>query len=192
MMNPTMFGLLGRAENFENEVIETTGPEGSATGKKPQTLPIAGEDQMLAVEANPHNSSMEGETISPSMPDVEEFANGMMATEGFQTLNPEDAQFGTAGAPTNCYPKNQLVPQELLPNDPNSKWALVNPTATGDIAGKNFLSAGALAGVNTVGQSNRNANWDIRSAPPNPQMNVSPWMQTTIGPDLARRPLDIA
>jgi hypothetical protein len=64
--------------------------------------------------------------------------------------------------------------------------------AAGDIAGKNFLNAGALIGVNTVGQSQRNSSWDLRSEPPNPQVAVSPWMQSTIEPDLARRPLDIA
>jgi hypothetical protein len=118
--------------------------------------------------------------------------NGAMATEGFENLSPETMPFPAANKPTNCYPKNQLAPQELLPNDPNSKWAQVNPQAAGDIAGKNFLNAGALIGVNTVGQSNRNANWDIRAAPPNPQVEVSPWLQSTISPDLARRPLDIA
>jgi hypothetical protein len=60
----------------------------------------------------------------------------------------------------------------------------------GDIAGKNFLNAAALIGVDTVGQSNRNASWDIRSLPANPQVQVSPWMQSTIEPDLVRRPLE--
>jgi hypothetical protein len=61
---------------------------------------------------------------------------------------------------------------------------------SGDISGKNFLSAGALIGVNTVGQSLRNANYDLRSDPPNPQIIVSPWNQTNISPDLIRRPLE--
>ena len=62
----------------------------------------------------------------------------------------------------------------------------------GDIAGKNFLNAGALIGVNTVGQSLRNASWDLRSEPPNPQVGVSPWMNSTIEPDVNRRVLEIA
>jgi hypothetical protein len=56
---------------------------------------------------------------------------------------------------------------------------------------KNFLEAGYHVGINTVGQSNRNANLQLRSEPPNPQMSVSPWMQSTIEPDLARKPLEI-
>lgn len=95
-----------------------------------------------------------------------------------------------AAKPQGCYPREQLNPMELLPQDVNSQWAAVNPTGTGDIQGKNFLSAGALIGVNTVGQSLRNANLQIRAEPPNPQVQVSPWLQSTIEPDLSRRPLE--
>jgi hypothetical protein len=108
--------------------------------------------------------------------------------EGFQ--NPASAPFPEATQPANCYPKNQLAPQELLPTDPNSKWAAVNPQGAGDISGKNFLSAGALVGVNTVGQSLRNANQQLRSEPPCPQAQVSIWNQSTIEPDLQRKPLE--
>ena len=41
-----------------------------------------------------------------------------------------------------------------------------------------------------VNQSLRNANLNLRSEPPNPQVKVSPWLQTTIEPDLNRRPLE--
>jgi hypothetical protein len=96
-----------------------------------------------------------------------------------------------AQKPQGCYPREQLNPSELLPADMNSQWAQVNPTGAGDIQGKNFLSAGALVGVNTIGQSLRNANLQLRAEPPNPQNpNVSPWMVSTIEPDLQRRPLD--
>jgi hypothetical protein len=92
--------------------------------------------------------------------------------------------------PQDCYPREQMNPVDLLPQDTNSQWAQVNPTGAGDIQGKNFLSAGALIGVNTVGQSLRNANYQLRSEPANPQVNVSPWQQSTIEPDLNRRPLE--
>jgi len=92
--------------------------------------------------------------------------------------------------PQGCYPREQLNPMELLPSDPNSQWAQVNPTGAGDIQGKNFLSAGALIGINTIGQSLRNANLQLRAEPPNPQTVVSPWQNSTIEPDLNRRPLE--
>jgi hypothetical protein len=111
--------------------------------------------------------------------------------EGFQTLAPAPMPFKDAEKPANCYPKDQINPSELLPNDPNSKWAQVNPMGQGDIAGKNYLSAGALIGVNTIGQSMRNANYQLRSDPPNPQVKVSIWNQSTIEPDINRRALEI-
>jgi hypothetical protein len=95
-----------------------------------------------------------------------------------------------AGKPQGCYPREQLNPSELLPRDVNSQWAAANPAGAGDIQGKNFLSAGALVGVNTIGQSLRNANRQLRSEPPCPQMKVSPWQQSTIEPDLQRRTLE--
>jgi hypothetical protein len=185
MLDPTLFGLLARREGFEN-VINSTGAA-SMTGAPPQPGAMSGGNYVNGVNANKHLSGgQHNETTAPANNEHGE------ATEGFENLSPETMPFPSAKQPANCYPKNQLAPQELLPNDPNSKWAQVNPQASGDIAGKNFLSAGALIGVNTIGQSNRNANWDIRAAPANPQVEVSPWLQSTIGPDLERRPLDIA
>lgn len=93
--------------------------------------------------------------------------------------------------PNDCYPRDQLAPSELLPGDSNSKWAQVNPSGQGDLQDQNFLNAGHHIGSNTVGQTLRNANRQLRSDPPNPQVSVSPWMQTTIEPDTNRKPLEI-
>ena len=80
---------------------------------------------------------------------------------------------------------------DLLPKDANSRWAQVNPAGQGDVRDQNFLNAGFLLGINTVGQSLKNANLQLRSEPPNPQDKVSPWNQSTIDPDLNRKPLEI-
>lgn len=113
--------------------------------------------------------------------------------EGFANLSAYEgpAQFGSADAPAGCYPRDQLTPSELLPKDMNSVWAEQNPMGPGSLKGKNFLSAGALIGVNTVGQSLRNANLQLRSEPPNPQVAVSIFNQSTIASDTSHRPLEI-
>jgi len=113
--------------------------------------------------------------------------------EGFADLNAYQgpAQFGSADQPAGCYPRDQLTPSELLPKDMNSVWAEQNPMGPGSLKGKNFLSAGALIGVNTVGQSMRNANLQVRSEPPCPQVAVSIFNQSTISPDVSHRPLEI-
>ncbi len=86
---------------------------------------------------------------------------------------------------------DQLSAQDLLPQDKSSTWASVNPEGQGTLDGKNFLQAGYHIGINTVGQTLRNANLQLRSEPPNPQVQVSPWLQTTIEPDVSRRPMEI-
>lgn len=114
--------------------------------------------------------------------------------EGFSNMGGYEgpASFGNAESPEGCYPRDQLTPAELLPKDQNSVWSQQNPMGTGSLKGKNFLSAGALIGINTVGQSMRNANYQLRSEPPNPQVAVSVFNQSTIEPDTNRRSLEIS
>ena len=50
---------------------------------------------------------------------------------------------------------------------------------------------GQTMGINTIGQSLGCGNLQLRSEPPNPQIQVSPWLQSSYGPDLMRRPLEI-
>ena len=105
-------------------------------------------------------------------------------------VNQEDATRHNQ-LPSECMPKDVLSSAELLPADANSLYAQVNPSGQGSLQDQNLLTAGYHVGVNTVGQSLRNANRQLRSDPPNPQVKVSPWMQTTIEPDLNRAPLEI-
>jgi hypothetical protein len=93
--------------------------------------------------------------------------------------------------PVQCQPRDRLSAEDLLPKDAaNSPFAQVNPAGQGDVDSKNHLTAGYTLGINTIGNSLRNANRQLRSEPPNPQLKVSPWMNTTIGPDLGRKPLE--
>ena len=96
--------------------------------------------------------------------------------------------------PSQCYPQNTLTAGDLLPAEESKEISEFNqnyPIGEGVLRGINFLSSGYHIGVNTVGQSLRNANLQLRSEPANPQVNVGPWNQTTIGPDLQRRALEV-
>jgi len=113
--------------------------------------------------------------------------------EIFMPIGETTSPYGLSGGkvPQDCFPKDQLNPDELLPGNAATKFAASNPQAGGELKDQNFLDAGFHVGVNTVGQSLRNANRQLRSEPPNPQVKVSPWMTTTIDPDTNRRPLEI-
>ena len=95
--------------------------------------------------------------------------------------------------PSTCYPQPTLKAEDLLPkedSDAIKEFNTAKPHGEGILQGVNYLDAGFHVGVNTVGQSLRNANRQLRAEPPNPQVNVSPWLNSSIGPDLLRRPLE--
>jgi hypothetical protein len=101
------------------------------------------------------------------------------------------ARTSMPGIPSSCSNPNVQNPAELLPKDSNSQWAQLNPSGKGDLSNINLLKAGYHIGIDTIGQTLRNANLQIRSEPPNPQLNVGPWNQSTIEPDFMRPPLEI-
>jgi hypothetical protein len=96
--------------------------------------------------------------------------------------------YGLTPSPPN---RGNYDPSELLPKDLNSQWAQLNPAGSADFKNVNLLKAGYLIGIDTVGSTLRNANLQERSEPPNPTTTVSPWLNTTIEPDLMRVPLEI-
>ena len=104
---------------------------------------------------------------------------------------PAGGKPSASGLPPSCSPHATNKPEDLLPNDQNSEWARLNPRAGGNFGDVSLLKAGFHAGIYTVGGSLRNANLQVRSEPPNPTSVVSPWMNTTIEPDLMRVPLEI-
>jgi hypothetical protein len=97
----------------------------------------------------------------------------------------------SVGLPPSCVRANTTKPGDLLPKDANSQWGRLNPTGGGGLENVNLLKAGYHSGIDTIGTVLRNANLQVRSEPPNPTSKVSPWMNTTIEPDLMRVPLEI-
>lgn len=94
--------------------------------------------------------------------------------------------------PAQTYSQTLLSPEELLPKGTlGASWSATNPVGMGDLKGQNLLQPGYHFGINTVGQTLRNANYDVRSDPPNPRTAVSPFLNSTIEPDVYRRQLEI-
>jgi hypothetical protein len=91
----------------------------------------------------------------------------------------------------NNQPSSTTNSNDLLPKDTNSEWAQLNPSGLGELSNINLLKSGWQVGVDTIGQSLRNANLQLRSEPPNPQTPVGPWNQSTITPDFMRVPLEL-
>jgi len=132
-----------------------------------------------------NNSSSTQSTSSPSGPQpAQESGNEVYSSVGSSSSG--------MGLPPSCTPNSlNQNPADLLPKDNNSQWAQLNPAGKGDLANINLLKAGYHIGIDTIGQTLRNANQQIRSEPPNPQINVGPWNLSTIEPDFMRPPLEL-
>ena len=92
------------------------------------------------------------------------------------------------------YGQNSITaPSDLLPVDQNSQWASLNPgmVTNGGAAMPDLLQAGYHIGLDTIGQTLRNPNYQLRSDPIIPKQDIGPWNQSTIEPDLGRVPLEV-
>lgn len=87
-------------------------------------------------------------------------------------------------------PAEEFLSSNLLPQTKGDKTDDAFAFAPKDLQNMNFLDATTRIGVDTVSSSLRNANYGLRSEPTNPKTAVSPWMNSDIDPDLARRPLE--
>jgi len=123
------------------------------------------------------------ETGATSRPDAVPQQPVMPAVTPSTNVN-KDITTGYSGAPVT-------IPQDLLPQDQNSQWAALNPVSQGNIAAPDLLQAGYHIGLDTIGQTLRNANLQVRSDPIIPKAAVGPWNQSTIEPDIGRVPLEV-
>jgi len=98
----------------------------------------------------------------------------------------------TASAQPGNYSAQPVAnPQDLLPQDKNSQWAALNPVNNGNPQIPDLLQAGNLIGLDTIGQTLKNANLQLRSDPIIVKQDVGPWNQSTYEPDLGRVPLEL-
>lgn len=132
----------------------------------------------------------QGETAEEPAP-VGDAGTGMLHPP--TPSSPFGANSNLPNDPTlSSFPREQLTAQDLLPKDQaSSLWAKAYPEGQGSLQDKNFLQAGFNVGIDSVGQTLKNANLQLRSEPPNPQVKVSPWGQSTISPDVNRRYFEV-
>ena len=87
--------------------------------------------------------------------------------------------------------KDVANPSELLPKDDNSQWSSLNPVSQSNPQMPDLLQAGYHIGLDTIGQTMKNANLQLRSDPVIQKGDIGPWNQSTIEPDLMRVPLEV-
>jgi hypothetical protein len=125
-----------------------------------------------------------------------------MSLDGMETGSSTASSTGAPATATNAAPTTMdsrpsagasASPNDLLPQDQNSEWAALNPVnmSQGNIIAGDMLQAGYHIGLDTIGQTMKNANLQLRSDPIIPKQSVGPWNQSTYEPDYARVPLEI-
>ena len=138
-------------------------------------------DQKFVVPYEPNQADTSGRPRAPQQQQQQQ-----------QPLTSMDGMTGQGGAPPAGASQLPVAnPSDLLPRDSNNQWGSLNPSGSGDLQGQNLLSATFLTGIDTIGNTMKNANLQLRSEPPNPQLNVGPWNQSTFAPDLMRTPLEL-
>ena len=152
-----------------------------------EDLGFGGEEEEEADEEYEEEEEIKQEVKQPVQLEPKVAASEPSGNESYLPVQ------GAASRPSSCYPQNTLGPEDLLPLGKSKEiedFNKGNPVGDGILKGVNFLDAGFHTGVNTVGQSLRNANLNLRAEPSNPRVQVSPWMNSTIDSDLARKTLD--
>lgn len=92
--------------------------------------------------------------------------------------NGEFAVFKTTGRATcgsnqNCEPEDLFDVDKYLPQEVNDDWFEVMPEPI-SVKNRHLINITKPIGINTIGSSLRNANYDLRAAPANPKFVVSP------------------
>lgn len=189
--------------NFENfaspaDAVQTTQSQQSAASASARSVANNYPSNPALASSGIGNYSPDNPEYNPSqMLDIPQSVNNDLQGQFMGGASSAGGVGGSSAGATgagmqSCFPRDRLTANDLLPKDAaDSKWARINPSGTGDIHDQNYLTAGYHVGINTVGQSLRNANLQLRSEIPNPQNAVGPWMISTIEPDLRQNTLEI-
>jgi hypothetical protein len=110
---------------------------------------------------------------------------GFLSNDNYSGKDETDDKY----ASYNSGPKKMMTDEDIFKSDnylakeTNQSWFEVPPEPI-SIKNRHLINISRPIGVNTIGNSLRNPSYDLRGSPPNPKFVVSPWMQSTIEPDL--------
>lgn len=153
-------------------------------------------DQEVTITADVSNTPTvtEGQTegtdkVNDFQPNDPSESSGADLNAAFQPPIPQ-------GTDTNAidFNKNNVDKydsKDYLPKEINDEWFETDFTgAKYNINDDNLINTERyVIGINTVGQSLKNASYDLRGTIPNPKFTVSPWNNSTYEPDHNLRPL---
>lgn len=170
-------------EKYEDNPSSPESPKVSNPERSIPSLPKISQP----VKASSSSSSFPSTKETNPVADDQEYDVQPMEDQNNEDYKAVDFEVTNSSA-ADCYPRDRLTTKDLLPQDANSKFAELNPAGQGDVKDQNFLQPSIHFGIDTVSNSLKNANQQLRSDPPIPKIEgLSPWNNTTIEYDSNRR-----
>ena len=163
----------------------------AAVTSAPQTGPA-----VMSAEAPPAISEKAGDAVPSSTFNYEandeagaSGASGADLNVAFERPLPPNANPNTVDLNKNNV--SQYDAKDYLPKEINNKWFDTDfSQAKYNLNDDKLINTDRyVIGVNTVGQSLKNASYDIRGTVPNPKFTVSPWNNSTYEPDYNIKPM---
>ena len=124
-------------------------------------------DTMIGGGSSSASSSIPSQTASPLAMSSQSVTGG---NSTMATMPPPPSGGGAVARPT-------LQPSDIVLNAVNMPDLIMSPQA--------------FIGIDTISNTLKNPSYDFRSDPIIPKVNVGPWNNSTIDPDLARVPLEL-
>jgi hypothetical protein len=169
-VNPAMLRqIIAEAEKQKPKATMVESPKSEAESPKSQTP----KSEIRANEMDVFQ--FEGNDLS--------YEAGASLDTAFQRPIPQQARPDTVDINKNNVKKYNA--KDFLPKEINDKWFDTDfSQAKYNINDDKLINTERyVIGINTVGQSLKNASYDIRGTIPNPKFSVSPWNNSTYEPD---------
>jgi len=163
-----------------NEVMTEDIPEVKTEIKNEVLNQILAESELPQVQFElPTNNQMDVFQFEPN--DIEQ--SGADLENAFQRPIPQQARPDIVDINKNNVKKYNA--KDFLPKEINDEWFDTDFSQAKFNINDDILinTERYVIGVNTVGQSLKNASYDIRGTIPNPKFTVSPWNNSTYEPD---------
>ena len=193
LMQPTTIKNKGTVEESDEEVVSVSEERPQVVGNGNETVMEMIPEEIVSSEEQPEvESDSEEEEEEEAKPvnnftGTEEGGDGAGLDEAFKKPVSESAATDKVDFNKNLVKKYNV--KDDLPQEVNQEWFDYDIKKTNAGSDKMINTERYVIGVNTVGQSLRNASYDLRTAPPNPKFTVGPWNNSTIEADYNIKPL---
>ena len=174
-------------ESEESEVAQ--GNPASASDSQPAEVAEAEtEMEMIPEEISESEEEVSSERKVNNFEANQESDEGAQLSEAFKKPISEKSSADKVAFNKNIVKKYNA--KDYLPQEINNEWFELDWKQSKKTGNKSLINTDKyVVGVNTVGQSLKNASYDIRGTIPNPKYTVSPWNNSTYEADYNLKPL---